>query len=356
MAEFIFWTAVACIAYVYFGYPLLLMMWRKWAPWHVDKRRQEPSVSVVIAMHNERKNAERKIRNCLELDYPLHKLQVIVSLDGPTDGTETVVERYAGAGIDIVYSPQHRGKAVALNNGVAAARGEIVLFTDARQELEKSAVRELAANFTDPCVEAASGELILVDEQNREASDAVGVYWRYEKRLRAMESEIHSVVGATGAIYAIRRELFHPLAPGTILDDVAIPMRIVLAGKRVIFDAAARAYDLVSESPEAEYGRKARTLTGNYQLLAQLPELLAPWRNPIFVQLVSHKLGRLLVPYFLVALFVSNLFLVQGFYRITFVVQIVWYLLALAGGLVSGRSQAVRAAGSLELGGSEGEL
>src|SRR5712692_1966351 len=225
MAEFIFWTAVACIAYVYFGYPLLLMMWRKWAPRPVEKRWQEPSVSVVIAMHNERQNAERKIRNCLELDYPADKLQVIVSLDGPTDGTEDVVGRYTGEKIEAVYLPRHQGKAVALNHGVAAATGEIVLFTDARQRLEKSAVRELVANFSDPSVGAVSGELILVDEQDREATNAVGVYWRYEKRLRAMESEIHSVVGATGAIYAIRRELFQPLPPGAILDDVAIPMQ-----------------------------------------------------------------------------------------------------------------------------------
>jgi hypothetical protein len=163
------------------------------------------------------------------------------------------------------------------------------------------------------------------------------LYWRYEKKLRAMESDIHSVPGATGAIYAIRRRLFAPLTPGTILDDVVIPMRIVLAGKRAIFDSMARAYGSVTASPDSEYEKKKRTLTGNYQLLAELPELLIPWRNPIFVQLVSHKIGRLVVPYCLVALFVSNLFLLDGFYRIFMILQALWYSLACIGCWISHR-------------------
>jgi hypothetical protein len=194
------------------------------------------------------------------------------------------------------------------------------------------------ANFADASVGAVSGELVLLDEQAKESSDAVGAYWRYEKALRAMESDIHSVPGATGAIYAIRRELFAPLSTETILDDVVIPMRIVLAGKRVIFDPAARAYEVASGSTKLEYERKKRTLAGNYQLFAEMPELLAPWRNPIFVQLVSHKLGRLLVPYCLAALFISNLFLLHGAYLAALVGQVLWYALAGAGWLVSSRN------------------
>ena len=333
MAEAIFWTALAGIAYVYAGYPLLLLVWRRWGRRRVGKRPQEPSVSLVIAMRNERKNVQPKMQNCFEFDYPAGKLQVIVSLDAPTDGTEALVREYAGKGVEVVYSPVHRGKAEALNSGVARATGEVVVFADARQRFEKDAVRELVANFADTSVGAVSGELVLLEEQ----TNAVGAYWRYEKRLRAMESDIHSVPGATGAIYAIRRKLFAPLSPGTILDDVVIPMRIVLAGKRVIFDPAARAYEVTSQSTESEYERKARTLAGNYQLFAQMPELLAPWRNPIFVQMVSHKLGRLLVPYCLAALFLSNLFLLQGSYVVVLVGQLLWYTLAGAGWLVSTR-------------------
>jgi poly-beta-1,6-N-acetyl-D-glucosamine synthase len=288
----------------------------------------------VIAMRNERKNVQRKMQNCFELDYPPGKLQVIVSLDAPTDGTEALVREYAGKGVEVVYSPVHRGKAEALNSGMAMATGEIVVFADARQRFEKGAVRELVANFADASVGAVSGELVLLEEQ----ANAVGAYWRYEKRVRAMESDIHSVPGATGAIYAIRRDLFAPLSPGTILDDVVIPMRVVLAGKRVIFDPAARAYEVTSQSTESEYERKTRTLAGNHQLFAQMPELLAPWRNPIFVQMVSHKLGRLLVPYCLAALLLSNLFLLEGLYVVVLVGQVLWYGLAGAGWLVSSRA------------------
>src|SRR5262249_3030905 len=157
-----------------------------------------------------------------------------------------------------------------------------------------------------------SGELILLDEGGQEASNAVGMYWRYEKALRGMESEIHSVPGTTGAIYAIRRELFVPLPSKAVLDDVMIPLRIVLAGKRAVFDSSARAYDAVTETPEQEYQKKQRTLMGNYDLLVEMPELLAPWRNPIFVQFASHKVGRLIVPYCLAALLFSNVFILRG--------------------------------------------
>jgi poly-beta-1,6-N-acetyl-D-glucosamine synthase len=340
MAVTLFWSSLVCIVYVYAGYPLLLQAWRRVARRPVHKHYQEPSVSLVIAMHNESMHVERKMRNVSELDYPADKLQVIVSLDGCTDGTDALVRDYAAAGVVVVHSPVRQGKAAALNSGVARAQGELVVFADARQQFERNAVRELAANFADDSVGAVSGELILLDGQAREASDGVGAYWRYEKLLRALESDIHSVVGATGAIYAIRRDLFHPLPPDTILDDVAIPMRIVLQGKRVVFDRAARAYDVVSETPEVEYRRKTRTLSGNYQLFAQMPELLAPWRNPVCLQLVSHKLGRLLVPHCLAVLLVSNLFLLEGIYLVLFASQVLWYTLAAVGWLFqSGSSE-----------------
>jgi len=333
MAQVIFWTMFVCMFYVYVGYPLLLAVWRRLAPRPIHKRHYEPTVSMVIAMGNESANVLKKMDDCLELDYPSAKLQIIVSLDAPTDGTDKLVRGCQG--VEVVSSQARIGKAGALNSGVARATGEILLFADSRQHFEKRAVREIVANFADESVGAVSGELILLDEQGRESSDGAGAYWRYEKKIRAMESAIHSVPGATGAIYAIRRQLFAPLSGGVVLDDVVIPMRIVLGGRRAIFDSSARAYDTSSESPELEYQRKTRTLAGNYQLLVELPELLLPWRNPIFVQFVSHKLGRLLVPYGLIAFFISNLFLTGVFYRTVLAGQVFWYLLALIGWLLS---------------------
>jgi hypothetical protein len=146
-----------------------------------------------------------------------------------------------------------------------------------------------------------------------------------------MESDIHSTLGATGALYAIRRDLYRPIPSHTILDDVAIPMNAVLDGKRVVFDRAARAYDFVVNSPSKEYARKVRTLAGNFQLLKQMPELLAPWRNPVLIQFVSHKVGRLLVPYFLIMLFASNFSLQGTAYRGILALQFAFYLLACVG-------------------------
>ena len=329
--------ALAGVVYVYLGYPLLLMVWRKLASRPVRKRPYEPTVSLVIAMHNEADNVQSKMTNCQELDYPADKLQVIVSLDAPVDSTYELLQTWASKGLEVVYSPIRKGKASAVNSGVVAAKGEIVVFGDAAQRLEPNAIRELVANFADESVGAVSGALILLDESGRESNEGAGAYWRYERALRAMESDIHSVPGATGAIYAVRRSLFEPLPAEILLDDVIGPLKIVLGGHRSILDSSVRAYDVAGEDSNREYRRKRRTLTGNYQLLAEMPQLLAPWRNPIFVQFVSHKVGRLLVPYGLAALFVSNLFLLHGVYLAILASQVLFYGLAAAGRIFSFR-------------------
>ncbi len=335
MATAIFWTALACIVYVYAGYPLVLVLWRRLARRTIQKRDWEPSVSLVIAMHNEAANVHARLRNCFDLDYPPDKLQIIVSLDAPSDDTEGLARACAAdrpaERIQVLRSPVRQGKAAAINRAMAVAQGEIVVFADARQQFDRRAVRALTANLADPTVGVVSGELILLDSRGQEAGDGVGLYWRYEKALRLMEANIHSVPGATGAIYAVRRELFDPLPEGTVLDDVLTPMRVVLKGKRVVFEPEARAFDKVNDSPKSEYVKKRRTLMGNYELLTLLPQLLLPWRNPIFVQFVSHKVGRLLVPYCLAALLISNLFLRRGFYLMALAAQVLFYGLACAG-------------------------
>lgn len=331
MAEYFFWVSLSFTFYGYCGYPLVLVLWRWLAPWPVEKAASEPEVTVVMAAYNEKGNIREKIRNCLSLDYPRDRLQIIVSLDAPTDGTEVLALAFASQGVQLGFAPSHRGKAAAINSAVSRARGAILVFVDARQTLDPKVIRELTANFSDPSVGAVSGELLLMDDNNRESTSGVGLYWRYEKFIRMAESSIHSVVGVTGALYAIRRELFQNLPEDTILDDVALPMNVVLAGRRVVMDTAARAFDRVASKPAAEFGRKVRTLTGNFQLLARMPQLLNPRRNPVFFQFVSHKVVRLFIPYALIVLLVSNLFLLRGVYLVFFVLQSLWYCLALAG-------------------------
>jgi biofilm PGA synthesis N-glycosyltransferase PgaC len=335
MAEAVFWSSLIFVLYAYCGYPLILLIWRTWAPKPIRRAPYEPDVTIVMAAFNEKDNIRQKIQNCLSLDYPREKMQIIVSLDGPTDGTEVLALSYASQGVQLSYTPSHKGKAAALNSAVARARGSVVMFVDARQILDRQVVRELTANFNDPTVGAVSGELVLVGGENGETG-GVGLYWKYEKLIRTLESEIHSVVGATGALYAVRRAFFQELPDDTLLDDVAIPMGVVLNGSRVILDRKARAYDKPSR-PDKEFGRKVRTLAGNFQLLARMPQLLVPWRNPVFFEFVSHKVTRLFVPYMLIALLVSNLFLLRGMYAIFFGLQLLWYTLALAGYLAAAR-------------------
>lgn len=293
-------------------------------------------MSLVIAAHNESGTIAQKIDNCLALDYPAGKLEVVLSLDAPSDGTERVARESLRRhpALTVIESTRHDGKAAALNRAVEAATGEVLVFCDARQEVAPDAVRHLVACLADPAVGAVTGELVLLDGSDRQAADGVGLYWRYEKALRAMESRIHSTVGATGALYAVRRELYSPLPRRAILDDVIVPMRAVLAGRRTVFEPRARAWDRVCP-PEVEFRRKVRTLAGNFQLIALMPELLQPWRNPVFLQFVSHKLGRLLVPHLLVVLLVSNAFLLDDgvLYRLLFAGQCGWYLLAVAGAI-----------------------
>jgi len=333
-AEVIFWGSFLFIAYVYIGYPLVLAIWSAVRRRPISRCYSEPTVSMIIAAYNEREEIQRRIENCLALDYPKNKIEIIAALDGSTDGTDVLAREYEKHGIRILNLPVHQGKAAALNCALAVANGEILLFGDARQVFAPNAVRELVANFADPRIGAVSGELVLLDESGCEAKDAIGFYWRYEKKLRLMEGQIHSTLGCTGAIYAIRRELAEPLPENIILDDVMLPMRAVLQGHRVVLDGHARAFDRVASTPEAEYQRKIRTLMGNYQLILQMPELLLPWKNPVFFQFLSHKIGRLIAPYAFLALAVSNLFL-RGYYLVPLAIQGVWYSLVLVGILVS---------------------
>jgi len=334
--ETVFWLSFLLVGYVYVGYPALLLAWSRLAARPVRKACCEPSVSLVIAAYNERHNLGTKIDDCLALDYPADKLEVVVSLDGSTDGTAAVAaeHRCDHPRVVVVETSRHLGKAAALNRGIQAATGEVVVFCDARQHVDPRAIRELVANFSDPAVGAVTGELMLLDDTFRLAGDGVGLYWRYEKRLSAMESAIHSTVGATGALYAVRRHLLAPLPERAILDDMIVPLRAVLDGHRTVFEPRAHVYDRVCP-PEVEFRRKVRTLVGNFQLVRVMPQLLDPRRNPVFLQFVSHKVGRLLVPYCLILLFATNLLLHESLYVAFLLGQCAWYSLAGAGAIVS---------------------
>ena len=302
-ASILYWASAGVVGYTYLGYPLGIHLMSRLRPRQVHKGEIEPTVSVVMCAHNEEDQVGRKLENLLSLDYPAHKLQVVVVSDGSTDGTDEVVRGFVDRGVVLERLEQPSGKALALNRGVSRASGEVVLFCDTRQRIEENALRVMVPLFADPKVGAVSGELMI------EGASGPGAYWKYEKFIRAAEGEVDSLVGATGALYAIRRHLFKPLPAACLLDDVYTPMQVVLQGYRVVFQPKARCHDQEA-SLSGEFERKARTLAGNFQLMSQLPELLDRRRNRVFYQFISHKVLRLVCPVALGTLLASNVVLV----------------------------------------------
>ncbi len=357
--EAAFWVSAFVVAYVYVGYPLLLAAWARLRPAGSGIPRGAtirpgglPFVSVVLAARNEGHQLARRLENLLSQDYPADRLEIIVASDGSTDETARVAARYAPRVRCVALPPG--GKAPALNAGVREARRPILVFADARQCFAPDAVRRLVAPFADPRIGGVSGELHLgTDAEGGRAclaearspangadaqfaagiGEGVGLYWAYEKWIRRQESAVASVVGTTGAIYALRRSAWKDLPANAILDDVLTPMRAVLAGYRVVFEPRARAYDTPPDDAGAEGRRKTRTLAGNYQLLRLEPRLLVPGLNPVWLQFVSHKIGRLVVPHALVILLVSNTALASAgpLYSLALILQVAFYVLALHG-------------------------
>jgi len=306
----LFWFAFFLVAYTYVGYPLLLALLglvRRNPP------RRAPfdgSFSFVLSVHNEEANLRRRLE---ELSSYIRATglsgEIVLVSDGSTDGTAALARSFEADGIvRVLERPEKQGKAVALSAGCLEAKGEILVFADARQRWADDTLVRLLENFADARVGAVSGDLVL--ETAPGVMAGVGLYWRFEKWLRKRESLIHAQVGVTGAVSACRRELFQPIPPGTLTDDVYWPLRVAMRGYRVVHDERALAYDRLPEKPRDEFRRKVRTLAGVFQVLQMLPWSLLPWENPVWLQWVSHKLLRLVVPWALIALFVANVMLV----------------------------------------------
>jgi cellulose synthase/poly-beta-1,6-N-acetylglucosamine synthase-like glycosyltransferase len=357
--NWVFWISVAFIAYAYAGYPLLLGLCARVTASRrgpanrkpAARRSDLPGVSVIIAARNEARRLPARIDNLLQCDYPADRMQIIVASDGSTDHTAEALSAYRDR-VELVLLPA-AGKANALNAAVLRATHPILVFADARQRFAPDAIRRLVARFDDPMIGAVSGELVLDCEDHAAAAEAepsstiaegVEAYWKYEKWLRRREAEVSSTVGVTGAIYAMRRYLWQCLPTDTLLDDVLGPMRLVLRGYRVTFEPAARAYDAAAPDASHELRRKTRTLAGNFQLVLHEPRVVVPGMNPVWVQFVSHKIARLLVPYALIAVFASNAALaIAGgstvFYKLVFGAQVVFYALAIYGAALDRRGR-----------------
>ena len=333
--KYIFWLSFLAVNYTYWGYPVLLVVLARFRNRPILKAPFQPTISVIMAVRNGVNLLPAKLENLASLRYPRELLQIVVVSDGSTDGTEDILRN--ASWIHPVILPRGVGKASALNEAVREATGDILVFFDVRQAVDTNALQELACGFADNDIGAVSGELHLRAADGQGEGDGLGIYWKIEKLIRRLESASGSVIGVTGAIYALRRELYEALPKGTLLDDVLIPMQVVRAGKRVIFQPSAMAEDSLFDQPGKEFARKVRTLSGNYQLLQLSPWLLS-WENPCLLRFISHKILRLLVPFLLIALLVSSAMASGPVYKPALVCQLLIYGLAALGLIRSLRS------------------
>jgi poly-beta-1,6-N-acetyl-D-glucosamine synthase len=293
------------LVYTYGGYPLLVALWSRLLPRRAIGRTDfEPTVSVCMTVHNGAEHVQRKLQSLQSLHYPPEKLEILVYSDGSTDDTERLVAQLAlqEPRLRILASGQRMGKPAGLNRLRAEASGEVLLMTDVRQTIAPHALRALVELLADPEIGCVSGSLVL------EGTSGAGAYWHYEKFIRTCEARLGNMVGVSGSLYAVRRADFQELPLDILLDDMFVPLGLVRQRKRVVLCVDAEAYDEACLD-EREFARKVRTLAGNYQLVSKLPWLLVPGKNPLWFQLVSHKLLRLVCPWALVGLLFASLLL-----------------------------------------------
>jgi cellulose synthase/poly-beta-1,6-N-acetylglucosamine synthase-like glycosyltransferase len=303
-ATILFWVSLVTLVYVYAGYPLLLAVMRWWRPRPIRRTPIELRICLFIAANDEEAVIEAKLQNALLLDYPADNLEIVVASDGSVDATNEIVRRFAPRVRLLEFHPR-QGKMAAINRGLTTVDCEIVVFSDANTFLDRGALRALAANFADPSVGGASGDVALVGERASLASSE-DLYHAYERWVQQAESSIGSMIGADGALYAIRRKLFEPPAADTILDDMAVPMAIVRHGYRMVFEPEARASEQGVERARDEFWRKVRVVAGAVQFMTRRDSSVPISMPQVVVSLVSHKALRWLSPAFATVLLLSS--------------------------------------------------
>lgn len=331
----VFVICAAVTVYIYFGYPALIYVLAKLRPRPIARADAEPSMTVIVPLYNEERFVEQKIRNSLALDYPRGKLEILFIADGCTDATEEICRRHSDDVVRLLALPRG-GKAAALNAGAAQARGEILVFTDANVDLAPDALRVMARCFADPEVGGVSGKKKYVVRRGADTTEVgENLYWRYDQWQKELESAIGSIFAADGTLYAVRRALYVPIADPAQADDIAISTRVVLQGRRLVFDRDALAYEEAPVEGADEFRRKIRVTNHSVRALLNLGAAL--WTSGFYsVELLSHKLVRHLIPFFLLPLFAANVLLARGsnFFRVTLALQLACYALAVAGALL----------------------
>jgi len=326
-----FWVLIGLVSLAYVGYPMLLAIVARLARRPARCEDITPTVTLLIPAYNEERSLAAKLDSCVDLDYPGDRLQVIVLSDGSTDGTNAVAARYAPHGIALMAFAANRGKLAVLRDGLAAATGEIVAFSDAASRLEPASLRRLVRPFADPAVGCVSGVYRVLRPEAAQLGAEEGFYWRYETFVKQCESDLASTLGAHGSLYAVRRALCPDLSRIRTNDDYEIPLHIAAGGHRAVYAPDAVAYEEATEM--GGFARRVRIAVGNWRQLRLLGLLAWPPRPWLLFTFVAHKLLRLLGPFCLAAAFAINLFLPGPLYCATLAAQAAFYTLALVGAL-----------------------
>jgi len=296
-------TLLFAVFYTQVGYACIMWLLARMFPRRLNTIAPLPdAISIILCVHNGSAHIQQRLQNLADCEW-VGKREFLVFCDGCADDTATLASQSSVGCVRVISSPTQRGKWAALNDAIQAASHPIIVFADIRQAFDAQAIQELAQAFRDPCVGAVSGRLEIAASESG-GGRGVDLYWRMERKLREWEAQFDSVIGCTGAIYAIRKIAFRNLQPGTLLDDVVLPMQISIQGWRVTYNPNAIAFDPQRLDPIKEKSRKQRTLVGNYQMLEFYPCWLLPWRNRLWWQLISHKYARLFVPWMLLAILI----------------------------------------------------
>ncbi len=348
--QFIFWLAVGGVAYCYVGYPLVLCLLAKIFGQHhrsgpasveVENGEDYPFVSIVIAAYKEESVILQRLQNALIMDYPADRYEVLVGCDGNEDTTGDLVKTFHDSRIRLCQYPQRRGKPSVLNDTVPQARGEIIAFSDVNTFWERDALKRLVSHFKSESVGGVCGQLKLTDPHTGENVD--GMYWKYENVLKRWEGQLGALLGVNGAIYAIRAELWEPIPPNSIVDDFLIGMRLHLKRRELIFDENAIANEESAPTMNAEFHRRARIGAGGFQSLCWLTPLLNPKYGSIAFSFWSHKVLRWHCPIFMATAFLVNLgLLTSPIYRVTMILQCVFYGISIIGRHIPGSGRASR--------------
>lgn len=334
-------------AYVYAGYPLLLLVLQKIAKRPIARGDSTPPVSLIIAAYNEQVVIAEKIENSLQLDYPRDRLEIMVVADGSSDRTAEIVRSYAAQGVVLLDSPERRGKSAALNRGVKQASGEILIFSDANAFYYEDAIRKLVRNFDDPAVGCVSGKK-TVRSSTSAIAESEGLYWKYESFIKKRESATGSTVGVVGEMNAIRASLYEPIPEHIINDDAFLALRVLSAGKRVLYEAEAVSWETPALTTRDEVIRRQRINAGRYQQMLT-PRLWSAAQPFDIFKLFSHKFLRLMLPFFMVGALIFNTMIVLMpaaplLLQVTFWGQIAAYVLALVGYLTEKSGKKIRLA------------